>query len=146
MSIGLHNLTPLKGRSKSAKRVGRGIGSGKGKTSGRGMKGQKSRSGVTGLKRLGMRKTLLATPKLRGFKSPHAEKEIVNIDDIAKAYTAREIVNPRSLKKKELIKTILNGVKILGDGEIDVIVKVKGCSVSKSAAEKIIKAGGEIVA
>ncbi|MBU0613760.1 50S ribosomal protein L15 [Patescibacteria group bacterium] len=144
MTIGLHNLTPSAGRSKSGKRLGRGIGSGKGRTSGRGMKGQKSRSGVSGLKRLGMRKTLLATPKVRGFNSPHSEKENINIADIAKAFSEKEIISTKTLKKKGLIRTVHNGVKILGDGEIDFAVKIKGCKVTKSAAEKITKAGGEI--
>ena len=85
MSIGLHNLSPKAGSKKSKKRVGRGLAS-KGTTAGRGQKGQKARSGTGGFKRLGMRKLLLSTPKLRGFGSMQAKKEISSIDELAKHF------------------------------------------------------------
>jgi large subunit ribosomal protein L15 len=88
----------------------------------------------------------MSTPKLRGFKTPHPEAETVNVADIANRYIKDEVVTPRTLKQKGLIRTILKGTKILGSGEISVSVSVKGCSVSKSAAEKITAAGGTIEA
>ncbi|MBT4857002.1 50S ribosomal protein L15 [Candidatus Uhrbacteria bacterium] len=145
MSISLDNLTPSKGRAKGKKRLGRGLAS-RGTTSGRGQKGQKSRSGSSGFKRRGLRRLILSTPKLRGFKSPHVEAETVNVGVIAENYIKDEVVSPRTLKQKGLIPTILKGAKILGEGEISITVSVKGCSVSKSAAEKITAAGGTIEA
>ncbi len=146
MSIGLHNLTKSKGRGRTKKRLGRGLGSGLGTTAGRGQKGQKSRSGASGFQRRGMRKLMLATPKLRGFNSPHAKMAVVNVSDIAKAFGQNEIVTPKQLVKKGLIVRSTKGVKVLGKGEIELPVKVQGCAVSKTAAEKIIAAGGEVIA
>ena len=146
MSIGLHNQQPSKGRKSAKKRLGRGLGSGTGAKSGRGQKGQKSRSGASGFQRLGLRKLMLATPKLRGFKSPNTKKAVVNLEEIAQAFGKNEMVTPKVLVKKGLISTTANGVKVLGNGEIDLPVKVQGCSVSKSAAEKILAAGGEVIA
>ena len=143
MAITLHNLQPSKGSKKSRKRVGRGLGS-KGRTAGRGQKGQKSRSGVGGLKRLGMKKLILSMPKLRGFKSHKPKASVVNLEDIAKKFGTDEIVNPKSLVKKGLIPSNHSRVKILGDGEIETALTIKGCAVSKSAAEKIIAAKGKI--
>lgn len=145
MTITLHNLQPKKGSKKLKKRVGRGLGS-TGTTAGRGQKGQKSRSGVGGLKRLGMKKTVLSTPKLRGFKSPHAKKGVINLSAIEKSFKAGDVLTPKKIEKSGLVREAKDGVKILGNGEITIAVKVQGCLVSKSAAEKILKAGGEIVA
>lgn len=144
MAITLHNLKPSHGSKKSRKRIGRGLAS-KGRTAGRGQKGQKSRSGVSGLKKLGLRKLMLSMPKLRGFKSPHPDALVVNLEDLQKFFGKDELVTPKSLVKKGLVKKAKN-VKILGDGEIDTALTIKGCAVSKSAAEKIIKAGGKIEA
>lgn len=143
MAIALHNLQPKEGAKKMKRRNGRGLGR-KGTTGGRGQKGQSSRSGVGGLSRLGMRKLILATPKLRGFRSMHPEAAVVNVRDIARAYIAGEVVSPRTLLKKGLITTKEHGVKVLGAGELSVVVTVKGCEVSKSAVEKIAKAGGKV--
>lgn len=146
MAIQLNNLSPKKGSKQTKRRIGRGHGSSKGTTAGRGQKGQKARSGTGGFKRLGMRKLLLATPKLRGFNSPHAKAATINLDVIAKHFGKGDVVAPTSLKKRGLITTTKHGVKILSDGELPHAVKVQGCAVSKKAAEKILAAGGEIVA
>ena len=146
MPIGLHNLEKSRGVSKSKRRVGRGLGSGSGAKSGRGQKGQKSRSGASGFQRLGMRKLMLATPKLRGFKSGRAKKAVVSLESLEQAFAKNEMVTPKVLVKKGLIDSTSNGVKILGDGEITSALKIQGCAVSKSAAEKILAAGGEIIA
>lgn len=146
MAIRLHNLTPSRGRKKPGKRLGRGLGSGLGAKSGRGMKGQGSRSGASGFQRIGMRKLMLSIPKLRGFKSIKKDKAVVNVGDIAKVFGKDEMVTPKALEKKGLIASRQNGVKILGMGDVDTAYKVQGCAVSKSAAEKITKAGGTIIA
>ena len=128
MSISLHNLKKSKGLKKSAKRLGRGYGSTTGTTAGRGQKGQKARSGTS------------------GFKSLNPEIETVNIKDLALVFGKDEVVTPKSLKKKELISNPLNGAKILGQGDIDHAIVVQGCTASKSAIEKITKAGGSFKA
>lgn len=143
MAIALHTMQPKTGARKTKRRNGRGLGR-KGTTGGRGQKGQSSRSGVGGLQRLGMRKLILATPKLRGFRSMHPDAAVVNVGDIARAYIAGEVVSPRTLLKKGLITTTEHGAKVLGTGELAVAVTVKGCEISKSAAEKIAKAGGKV--
>lgn len=147
MAIGLHNMSPFKGSKSLKKRVGRGVGSKWGTTAGKGQKGQKSRSGVGGLKRLGMKKLLLSTPKVRGFKAIGRKPSVVNVSDLSKAFEKGGVVTPQLLKEKGLIpNSASNAVKILGNGEIDKALKVKKCSVSKSAAEKITAAGGEVIA
>ena len=145
MTLSLHTIKPSEGSKKSKKRIGRGLASG-GAKSGRGQKGQKSRSGASGLQRIGIRKLMLATPKLRGFTSPHGKKAVVNVEDLASVFKKGEVVTPTALKEKGLIKTTKDGVKILGEGEVSVDLKIEGCAVSKSAADKITAAGGSIKA
>lgn len=145
MAISLHTIQPQKGSKKSKKRIGRGLGS-TGRTSGRGQKGQKSRAGASGMQRIGIRKMMLATPKLRGFKSPNKKNAVVNVASLAELFKAGDTVNPQALKSVGLIGTVRNGVKILGNGDIGIALKVKNCAVSKSAAEKITSAGGSIEA
>lgn len=142
MAISLHTITSTSRSRTAPRRNGRGLGR-KGTTAGRGQKGQKSRTGVGGLKRLGMRKLLLSTPKLRGFRSLAAKMAVVNVSDLAR-YIAGEVVSPRTLAKKGLITSTKYGVKICGSGDMLVAVTIKGCEVTKSAAEKIAKAGGKV--
>ncbi len=143
MSISLSTLRPALGAKRNKRRVGRGLGS-RGTTAGRGQKGQSARSGVGGLKRLGMRSLMLATPKMRGFTSLAAKVQAVNLQSIASKYIAGEYVTPVTLAKKGLVLSKSAPVKILGNGEITVAVTVKNCTVSASAAEKITKAGGTV--
>lgn len=145
MSINLNNLKPFAGSKKAKKRVGRGLGS-TGTTAGRGQKGQKARSGTGGFKKMGMRKLILSTPKLRGFKSIQKNAQVVNLSEINDKFKKGDIVSPDSLKQKKLIAKSNQKVKILADGEISVAVSFVGCAVSKAAAEKILAAGGEIKA
>jgi large subunit ribosomal protein L15 len=145
MAITLHNIGPAAGAKKDKKRIGRGLGS-KGTTAGRGQKGQKSRSGVSGLKRIGARRQLLATPKLRGFHSGWPKAAVVNLKQLEELFGKGEEVTPKALAKKGLINKTAKNVKILGDGEIKSALNIKGCSVSKAAADKILKAGGKIEA
>lgn len=144
MAIDYHNLTSVPKTRKQ--RVGRGLGSGRGTTANRGQKGQKSRSGVSGLARLGMKKLILATPKLRGFKSQWKKATVVSLESISSTFEKGAEITPAVLEAKGLVRTAKNGVKILGNGTIDFAVTVTGCTVSKTAAEAITKAGGSIKA
>lgn len=143
MAISLSTLRAAFGAKRAKRRVGRGLGS-RGTTAGRGQKGQSARSGVGGLKRLGMRSLMLATPKMRGFKSLAQKAQTVNLDSIAAKYIAGEYVTPVTLAKKGLVLSKTSSVKILGDGEISIAITVKNCTVSASATEKIVKVGGTV--
>ena len=144
-TLSLSNLeAPKKNANRSRKRVGRGN-AGKGGTyAGRGLKGQKARSGVSGLKLKGMRQRLLTIPKLRGFKSPHKKPALINIADLDKKFEAGGIITPKILVNKGLIDSPRNGVKIIGEGKTRKAFTIRKCKLSKSAEEKIKKAGGKI--
>lgn len=143
MSIKLHTIKPTI-RKKKRKTIGRGNGSGHGSYSTQGIKGQKARSGVGGLKLKGMRHIILSTPKLRGFKSIHAKPEILNLNQLNTGYNTGETVDIKSLLEKKLIKHSGAGVKILSSGEISKQLIITGCKVSAGAKEKIEKAGGKV--
>jgi len=144
MGIKLHQLKPAEGATKAHKRVGRGIGSGHGKTSGRGHKGQKSRRGYGNLPAFfegGQTPFIMRIPK-RGFKNPNKkEYETVNLKILEERFEANEEVTPEILKSKRIIHCT-EAVKILGDGELTKPLKVKAHKFSKSAEEKIRSAGG----
>lgn len=144
MSLTLHSLQPQKGASKGKKRVGRGLGS-KGTYSGRGVKGQGARSGVSGLQKLGIRQVMLATPKARGFKSNRPKTQVVNVCDLSKHFGAGAKVSPEILEKKGLIVSASMPVKILAVGGIAIAITLTDCAVSAAAKEKIHAAGGTIV-
>ncbi|MEK7452186.1 MAG: 50S ribosomal protein L15 [Patescibacteria group bacterium] len=144
MSLSLNTIKPGKHSKKDPKRVGRGLGS-KGTYSGRGVKGQGARSGISGLKLKGFRKILLSTPKNRGFKSLNKKPQIVQVGDLANIFVDGSKVNPKQLFKKQLIASETADVKILSLGEISVKIIVEGCKVSATAKEKIEKAGGSVV-
>lgn len=142
MSLYLHTIKPAV-KSKKKKRVGRG--GKRGTYSGRGMKGQKARSGgKSGIKRKGMRQLMETTHKLRGFKSRKPEPEIVKLKDLSKNFKDGDKVDPGILLKKKLIDTIKNGVKILSNGEIKIKLEISGCATSKQAKEAIEKVGGKV--
>lgn len=145
MTLSLHTLKPKKGSRRSKKRVGRGLAS-TGTYSGRGVKGQRARSGGRrGLKLKGIRPLMLATPKKRGFIVSKPKPAIVNIGDVAKAFAGGAQVNPKTLMKRGLIENMTYGVKILAKGEIAIPLSVSGCLMSASAKEKIEKAGGAVI-
>lgn len=144
MAITLTTLRSALGAKRGKRRVGRGLGS-RGTTSGRGQKGQSARSGVGGLARLGFRHTMLATPKVRGFKSIAPAVQSVNIHSIASKYIAGEFVTPSTLMKKGLITDKTLPVKILSNGELSVAVTVKNCAISAAAAAKVSAAGGSVI-
>ncbi len=116
MAISLHNIKRSSGSSRPGKRLGRGDSSGKGTYSGRGLKGQKSRSGVsrTKLKRLGMKSVLLKTPKSRGFKSLSPKNQVVSVVKINENFKDNEVVDAETLLAKKLIRNKNLPIKILG--------------------------------
>tara|TARA_B100000575_G_C23120292_1_gene648191 strand:+ start:1164 stop:1616 length:453 start_codon:yes stop_codon:yes gene_type:complete len=146
-------MIKLNNRSKINKpkmRVGRGIGSGKGKTSGRGVKGQKSRSGVAIKSFEGGQMPLYRRLPKRGF-NPISKKDIaiLNLEKIQsyidkKSIKTGDIVNSELLKKLKLINKNSNKLKILGTGDIKDKVNIEADLASKSAVEKLEKIGGSI--
>lgn len=146
MALTLHNIKAKKGSRKRRKRVGRGDGSGSGTYSGRGLKGQRSRSGgKSGLKLKGLRAMLLSLPKKRGFKSNRNPAAIVNLSDLNKTFVDGAKITPKALQKKLLVDNIAGGVKILAKGELGIKLNIEGCRVSAAAKEKIEKAGGKVL-
>ncbi|MDD3613806.1 MAG: 50S ribosomal protein L15 [Clostridiales bacterium] len=139
----LHDLRPAEGATRTAKRKGRGPGSGLGKTAGRGQKGQKSRSG-SGIKpgfEGGQMPLIRRLPK-RGFTNIFAKVySIVNIKDL-EVFEADTIVTPELLKEAGLIKKLSDNIKVLGDGELSKKLTVQAHKFSKSAQEKIEALGG----
>lgn len=141
----LHEIKPAPGARKRAKRVGRGIGSGHGKTSGRGQKGQHARSGgAKGPYFEGGQMPLQRRLPKRGFNNARFAKiySVVNVGDLAR-FEAGSVVDVEALKAAGLVRRSLDGVKILGNGEIQVGLTVRAHAFSKSAVEKIEAAGGK---
>lgn len=140
----LSDLSPVPGSKKKNKRVGRGSGSGHGKTSCRGHKGQKSRSGGgTGIGFEGGQMPLHRRLPKRGFTNIFRKQYgIVNLAALDRLSDSE--VTPEVLIEKGLVKDIKDGIKVLGDGEIKKPLTVKAHAFSSSAKEKIIKAGGKI--
>lgn len=140
----LHELSPAPGSRKTRKRIGRGIGSGTGKTSGRGHKGQNSRSG--GGVRPGFeggQNPLYRRLPRRGFTNIHRrEYAIVNLDQLGKFEEGTE-VTPELLQESGIVKNPKFGIKVLGDGELTVQLTVKANKFSQSAVDKIQAAGGK---
>ena len=143
--MGLDNLKPAKGATGSRKRVGRGPGSGMGKTSTRGEKGHKSRSGYR--HRIGFEGGQMPLhrriPK-RGFTNARFKKEYayVNLGSL-EAFEPGTIVTPEVLLERGLIKKLMDGVKILGNGSLTKPLTVQAHKFSASAQEKIASLGGK---
>jgi large subunit ribosomal protein L15 len=134
-------------KNKKRKRLGRGPGSGQGKTAGRGYNGQGSRSGVSKLSIFvgGMTPLVRRIPK-RGFHNQFAsEVVVVNVGQLDKAFNAGEEVTLEALAAKNLAKGRFDELKILGNGELTKKLKINAHQFSKSAVEKIEKAGCEMV-
>src|SRR5262245_66103477 len=151
--LNLSNLSPAQPR-KSRKRVGRGLGSGKGRYSGRGIKGQKSRAGSHRMRagfEGGQMPLAMRLPKLRGNTSKDAMPvgpfrtytQPVNIRDLER-FEAGEEVTPETLKAKGLIRSIRKDVKLLGEGELSVKLSVTVHGASATARKKIEAAGGTL--
>jgi large subunit ribosomal protein L15 len=144
--VGLHNLKPAKGATRARKRVGRGPGSGLGKTSGRGEKGQKSRSGFS--QRPGFEGGQMPlhrrVPK-RGFTNARFRKEyaLVNLEKL-ELFEAGTIVTPDVLLKRGVIHKLLDGVKVLGKGDLTKALTVRAHKFSAKAQERIGSLGGKV--
>lgn len=140
----LHELKPTAGSRKERKRVGRGQSSGWGKTSGRGHKGQRARSGggVRPGFEGGQNPLIRRLPK-RGFTNPtRVEYAEVNVDKLNR-FEANTEVTPEMLLETGVISSLRDGIKILGNGELTVALTVKANKFSKSAVEKVEAAGGK---
>jgi large subunit ribosomal protein L15 len=142
--MALHNLKPPKGAKHPRKRVGRGPGSGHGKTASRGSKGAKSRSGFRFKRGFegGQMPLHRRVPK-RGFHNPfRVEYSVVNLDTLAEVFDAGSEVTPDVLRERGLVRDAKAPVKVLGRGEISKKLTVRAHKFSGSAAEKIAAAGG----
>jgi large subunit ribosomal protein L15 len=141
----LNELSPPTGSRKGRKRLGRGVGSGQGKTAGRGTKGYNSRSGggVRPGYEGGQNPIHRRLPK-RGFKNIFQKKiAIVNVRDLNR-FDSGSVVDETALVLKGLVKGRRDGIKLLGQGEIEIALTVKVNEASKSAREKIESAGGKV--
>ena len=144
--MNLSNLKPVEGARHSKKRVGRGVGSGMGKTSTRGHKGQNARSGggVRPGYEGGQTPLFKRLPK-RGFTNIYRkEYAVVNLGDINNKFEAGAVIDVEALKAAGLIKKEYEGEKILSHGELTKAFTIKAAKVSKAAEEKINAAGGTI--
>lgn len=143
--LSINTLKPARGANRKNKRVGRGMGSGRGKTSTRGSNGQLSRSGTSiraGFE--GGQMPLHRRLPKRGFNNIfHKEYAAVNVEKLA-GFEAGAKVDPEVLKSRGIIKNMRDGLKILGVGELQNAIHVRAHKFSKSAAKKIEKVGGTI--
>ena len=141
----LHELKAAGGSTKNPKRKGRGTGTGTGTTAGRGMNGQKSRSG--GGVRLGFeggQMPLYRRLPKRGFTNIWGtEYTVLNVDALNK-FEAGTVVTPEMLKEAGLVKQVKDGIKILGDGKLEKNLTVQAHKFTKTAVEKIESAGGKV--
>ena len=143
--MGLHNLKPAKGSVRNRKRVGRGPGSGLGKTAGRGEKGQKSRSGFARKPGFegGQRPLHRRLPK-RGFTNAPFRKEFATVNlGRLEVFEAGTIVTPELLQKLGLVKGLRDGLKVLADGELTKALTVHAHRFSGKAQERIASLGGK---
>ena len=144
MTLSLNNLRPAKGSTHKKKRLGRGPGTGLGKTSGRGEKGQKSRSGYsskTGFE--GGQMPLHRRLPKRGFTNIFKKKWLeVSLEALENNFGADDEITPEVLHKRGVIKKAKHDIVVLGTGEVSKALKVSAHRFTKSAREKIEKAGG----
>jgi large subunit ribosomal protein L15 len=140
--MNLTDLRPNPGATHTTKRVGRGIGSGHGKTSCRGHKGQYARNTVRPGFEGGQTPLHRRLPRYRGFKNRFAtEYAIINLSDL-EGFEAGTVVTPELLLEQRVIRELKDGLKVLGDGELTKALTVRADKFSKSASEKIAAAGG----
>jgi large subunit ribosomal protein L15 len=146
MALSLNNLHPAKGSTHRKKRLGRGPGTGLGKTAGRGEKGQKSRSGYSS--KIGFEGGQMPLhrrlPK-RGFTNIFKKQWIeISLEALEKHFAADDEVTPEVMHKRGLIKKAKHDIVVLGNGDIKKALKVSAHRFTKSAREKIEKAGGAV--
>ncbi len=146
----LNEIKDNEGSTKSRKRVGRGIGSGSGKTGGRGVKGQKARSGVSINGFEGGQMPIYRRLPKRGFNNIFASDFVtVSVGRIQAAIDAKKLdpkatIDAAALKAAGVIRRPKDGVRVLSDGELSAKVTIEAAGASKAAVEKIEKAGGSI--
>jgi len=146
----LHELRDNEGATKKRMRVGRGPGSGKGKTAGRGIKGQKSRSGVAINAYEGGQMPLYQRLPKRGFNKPNRKKfAVVNLGLIQKFIDAKKLdakgeITEDTLLEAGIVRRKLDGVRVLGKGEFSAKITLNVTGASKSAVEAVEKAGGSL--
>ena len=146
----LNEIADNAGARKSRMRVGRGIGSGKGKTAGRGVKGQKSRTGVAIKGFEGGQMPLHRRLPKRGFRPPHQKEwQIVNLGSLQKAIDEKKLdagqtIDAAAMAAAGLFKNASDGVRLLGKGEIKTKIEVKVAGASASAITAVEKAGGKV--
>ena len=146
----LNQIADNPGARKARMRVGRGIGSGKGKTAGRGVKGQKSRTGVAIKGFEGGQMPLHRRIPKRGFRPPHRKAwQIVNLGALQKAIDENRLdagrpIDAAAMQSAGLFKRVLDGVRLLGKGEIRTKIEVKVAGASASAIAAVEKAGGKV--
>jgi large subunit ribosomal protein L15 len=147
MSITLHNLHPNEGATKAKKRLGRGRGSGTGKTSGKGVKGQKARPGHHGA-RFAFEGGQMPMPRRipkRGFKNPNrVEVFPINVSTLDKLFATGATVDIETLKAKGIVPKLVEAIKILAEGEITKKLAIRVHRISGAAKGKIEKAGGSV--
>jgi large subunit ribosomal protein L15 len=144
--VGLHNLKPAKGSVRNRKRVGRGPGSGLGKTSGRGEKGQKSRSGFARKPGFegGQMPLHRRVPK-RGFSNYPFKKEFATVNlGRLEVFETGTIVTPELLLKQGIVRRLADGLKVLADGELTKALTVHAHRFSAKAKERIAGLGGKV--
>jgi large subunit ribosomal protein L15 len=143
--IQLHTLKPEPGSKKRRKRVGRGIGSGHGKTATRGTKGQKARDTIPARFEGGQTPIHRRLPVRVGFRNVNrTEYAVINVGALAERFQANETVTPELLKERRIIRKLKDGVKVLGEGEITIPLHVHAHAFSESARAKIEAAGGTV--
>jgi len=146
----LNEISDNSGARKAPTRVGRGIGSGKGKTSGRGQKGQKSRAGVAIKGFEGGQMPLDRRLPKRGFKNIFSKRyNAVNVGRLQTAIDggkldAKTLITAEALKQAGVIRRVLDGVRLLGKGEISAKISIEAAGASKTAIAAIEKAGGSV--
>ncbi|MFN7015640.1 MAG: 50S ribosomal protein L15 [Fimbriimonadales bacterium] len=141
----LHTLKPEPGSKKRRKRVGRGIGSGHGKTATRGTKGQKARDTIPPRFEGGQTPIHRRLPVRIGFRNVNRiEYAIVNVKTLAERFQANDTVTPEILKERRIVRKLKDGVKVLGVGEINFPLTVHAHAISESARAKIEAAGGTV--
>ena len=145
--MNLHDLSPVQGSRRAAKRLGQGIGSGTGKTAGKGNKGHKSRTGggVRPGFEGGQMPLARRIPK-RGFNNARFAKEyqIVNLESLAEKFESGREIAVQDLYNAGLIRTLSQPVKVLAGGEVDKPLTVRVNAISQSARQKIEAAGGKV--
>jgi large subunit ribosomal protein L15 len=151
--FGLHNLSPAEGSHRDRKRVGRGMASGNGKTSGRGQKGQKSRSGSHNMRAGFIGGQMPLYMQLGKQRGPHKKTSMpmgpfrtttqpINLRDLERRFAAGDQVTPESLLASGLVRHLRDPIKILGQGELTKALTVEAHGFSASAKQKIEAAGG----